>query len=66
VKVAAKIGLDVIKLNELKERLKAIASAVDADMPQINKNRRIKSLVGIAERLTAEMIVVGYEEVQNG
>lgn len=66
MKVVAEIGLDIVKVEEIKEKLKAIAATVDAGTPQINKNRRIKSLVGMAERLIAEMITVGYKEVENG
>jgi hypothetical protein len=66
MEVVPRVGLDIIKLNELKKKMGAIAFTVDANMPQTNKNRRIKSLVGIAERLITEMIVVKYEEVQNG
>jgi hypothetical protein len=63
----ARISLDTVKLDALKQKLAAIATTVDDSAPQINKNRRIKSLLELAERDIAEMVAVKYEEeVPNG
>jgi hypothetical protein len=66
MKVIARISLDIIKYTTLQKKLKAIASTVDGSAPQINKDRRIKAILGMAEKLIEKMIVVEYEEVSNG
>jgi hypothetical protein len=66
MKIVTRIGLDPIKLEGLKQKLAAIASTIDATAPQINKDRRIKSLLKMAEKEIAEMIVICTEEVPNG
>jgi ppGpp synthetase/RelA/SpoT-type nucleotidyltranferase len=66
MKVVARISVDVIKLTTLREKLKAIASTIDGSAPQESKDRRIKSILSMAEKLVEEMIVVEYEEVSNG
>jgi hypothetical protein len=67
------IRLNGEKVEEIRKRLNAIASTVDAGMAQINKNRRIKNLVYIVQRIIDEMVttntveVVGnFKEVPNG
>jgi hypothetical protein len=66
MKVVAKISIDIVKLDALKQKLAAIASTVDGPAPQINKNRRIKSIVNMAEKAVEGMITVEYKEVSNG
>lgn len=75
MRVLVEIRLDATalreKMDELRKRLDMIVSTVDASTPQVNKNRRIKSLVSITQRLidemgTAEIGVAKCREVENG
>jgi hypothetical protein len=66
MKIVTGIGLDLIKLESLKQKLAAIASTIDSAAPQINKNRRIRNLLKMAEKEVAEMVVTHTEEVPNG
>jgi hypothetical protein len=66
MKIVTRIGLDLIKLEELKQKFAAIASTIDGSAPQINKDRRIKNLLKMAEKDIAEMIVTHTEEIPNG
>jgi hypothetical protein len=66
MKVVAKIIIDIGKLDELKKKLEAAVSTVDGSAPQINKNRRIKSLMSMVENLITDLITVDYKEVSNG
>jgi hypothetical protein len=66
MKIVTGIGLDLIKLEGLKQKLAAIASTIDSAAPQINKNRRIRNLLKMAEKEVAEMIVTHTEEVSDG
>jgi hypothetical protein len=66
MKIVTRIGLDLIKLDGLKQKLAAIASTIDGSAPQVNKDRRIKNLLKMAEKEVAEMIVKYEEEVSDG
>jgi hypothetical protein len=70
MRVVVEISLDGEKVVDLRERLNAIVSTVDAGTPQENKNRRIKNLVSIAQRLIDEMVDNGiatkFKEFANG
>ena len=57
------IRLNSEKVEEIKKRLNAIASTVDTDMAQVNKNRRIKSLVSIVQGIIDEMVTTNTVEV---
>jgi hypothetical protein len=54
------------KLDAVKQKLRMIVGTVNAGTPQVNKDRRIKSIAEMAERDIAEIINVTREEVSNG
>jgi hypothetical protein len=66
VAVEVEASVDRVKMDAVKQKLRMIASTVDAEMPQVNKNRRIKNIVQMAERDIAEIISVTCREVSNG
>jgi hypothetical protein len=66
MQVMAGIYIDVIKLDNLTQKLAAIASTIDSSAPQKNKDRRIKNLLKMAEKAVEEMIVVKHKEVSDG
>ena len=47
--------LEYTKFDELKKKLEAIKSTVESSAPQVNKNRRINSLVEMALDLIKEV-----------
>jgi hypothetical protein len=66
VAVEVEASVDGVKLDAVKQKLRMIAITVDAGTPQVNKNRRIKNIVQMAERDIAEIISVTCREVSNG
>jgi hypothetical protein len=58
--------IDKARLDAVKQKLRMIVSTVNDGTPQVNKNRRIKNIVEMAERDIAEIINVTCKEVSNG
>jgi hypothetical protein len=63
MRLIIEISLNSEKVEEIRKRLNAIASTVDAGMAQVNKNRRIKSLVSIVQGIIDEMVTTNTVEV---